>query len=1001
MSNIWQERTEGYFFPHENLSAAVKSKLEMLSLDDNAQMSDSGTLIPFEKSVLLSEEDAELLNFPPHNPYQMSIWTEGYIGSKNFKYVVEFLNPDSRPIVNPKINGAILHIGSENLFRLNADQFALINLIKLGNESSSREDIFLTTHHIQKHAAATDAKLCEYISADKAKIVVPDKLSVDFIDFSSNAVKVQPILLENRDGQLKRIDNASFQEAFGNRKKILSSYRDKDGTRYIFTENLRDGLSQIKSVDTLSKDEADRYKLQPKELFSGEAFDFSYSERVVGLEEVKFSSYYSSEGAKINWVDKEEKFHDEPPREPSPPKEPRERPKIFALKIKENFERIDYERNLAERVVEFFADVLRPEIKLLPHQKLGVGLMAQLWQSGWHGILLADDMGLGKTLQTLTFLAGLKKSCADYEKINQPMLIVAPTALLTNWQEEYEKFLREKFFGEVIPLHGYNLRNFFTGESTPNGKRKLSLQSLPTNSLAVTTYETLRDYQFSFAEISWSCIVADEAQKIKNPDAGITKALKAMKYDFAICLSGTPVENSWIDLWSIMDFVQPAKLDDLKTFREKYLGKLTGDVENIQRLGEELKNNLRPLFLRRMKQGNLQGLPAKKIFRCSEQMPLYQREVYSAVVEKYYAGEFSNPLEFLSKIREVSLHPDLDTMSEEKFFELDANEVINRSARLIKTFAILDEVKTRSEKVLIFVTSRKMQLILKRLLEEKFGIKILPPINGTMNGAARQKFIAEFKNSSGFNVLILSPEAAGVGFTITEANNVIHLGRTWNPAKENQATDRVYRIGQEKSVNVYLPLACDKNLRSKTFDENLDALLSYKKILSENVLFPTDQTNTDVNTLLGEIAPSIGEKNPSSYWSIETVDSVTGLVFEKIICDLYNAMKDFSAEKTPGSNDFGADVVVKSLTDNTGLLIQCKHTENPDASINNKGVQEIFAAVAYYEKKYSGRKFQPVVVTNAKSFTNGAIKLACEDRVKLITRRELEKMFHTHKILRF
>ena len=996
---IWQENSEGYFFPHENLSAVVKSKLEMLSLDDDAQISDAGTLIPFEKSVLLSEEDAELLTLPPHNPYQMSIWTEGYIGSKNFKYVVEFLNPDSRPIVNPKINGAILHIGSENLFRLNADQFALINLIKIGNESSSREDIFLTTHHIQKHAAATDAKLCEYISADKAKIVVPDKLSVDFIDFSSNTVKVQPILLENRDGQLERIDNASFQEAFGNRKKILSFYRDKDGTRYIFTETLRDGLSQIKSVDTLSKDEADRYKLQPKELFSGEAFDFSYSERVVGLEEVKFSSYYSSEGAKINWVDKEEKFHDEPPTEPPPPREPKERPKIFALKIKDNFERIDYtgsEKILTERVTEFFADVLRPEIKFLPHQKLGVGLMAQLWQSGWHGILLADDMGLGKTLQTLTFVAGLKKSCA----IKFPVLIVAPTALLTNWQEEYEKFLREKFFGEVVPLHGYNLRNFFTGELTPNGKRKLSLQSLPTNSLAVTTYETLRDYQFSFAEISWSCIVADEAQKIKNPDAGITKALKAMKYDFAICLSGTPVENSWIDLWSIMDFVQPAHLNDLKTFREKYLGKLTGEAESIHRLGEELKNNLRPLFLRRMKQGNLQGLPTKKIFRCSEQMPLYQREVYSAVIEKYRDGEFSNPLEFLSKLREVSLHPDLDTMSEEKFFELDANEVINRSARFIKTFEILTEIKTRGEKVLIFVTSRKMQTVLKHLLEEKFRIKILLPINGTMNGTARQKFITEFKNSSGFNTLILSPEAAGVGFTITEANNVIHLGRTWNPAKENQATDRVYRIGQKKVVNVYLPLACDKNLRGKSFDENLDALLDYKKNLSENVLFPTDDISTDVKTLIGEIAPSVGEKISSSYWSIETVDSVTGLVFEKIICDLYNAMRDFSAEKTPGSNDFGADVVVKSLNDNTGLLIQCKHTGNPDSSINNKGVQEIFAAVAYYEKKYCGRKFQPVVITNAKSFTNGAIKLAREDNVKLITRQELGEMFCQYEILR-
>ena len=997
-STAWLERTDGYFFPRKNLSAAVESKLELLTLDDAAQISDAGTLIPFEKAVLLSEDDAELLNLPPHNPYQVSILAETFLGGKNFRYDVEFLNSDGRPVVKPKINGAILHVGSEKIFRLNADQFALINLVKLGNENSSREETFLTAHQIQKHAAAAEAKISEYLSADKAKIVVPDKLGVEFTAHGDK-FKVQPVLLENRDGILKPIDSASFQAAFANRKKILSEYRDKTGTRYVFTETLRDGLSQIKAVDTLGKADAARYKLQPKELFSGEAFDFSYSDRVTGVEAVKFSAYYKSTGVKINWAG-EEIFHDAPPTEPPPPKESHERPKIFALKIKDNFERVDYEKFSSERATEFFADVLRPETKLLPHQKSGVALMAQLWQKGWHGILLADDMGLGKTLQTLTFLAGLKKSCAACGKINQRILIVAPTALLTNWQDEYEKFLREKFFGDVTALHGHNLRKFFTGEPTPNGRRKLSLKNLPTNSFALTTYETLRDYQFSFAEISWNCIVADEAQKIKNPDAGITKALKAMKYDFAICLSGTPVENSWRDLWSIMDFIQPAHLDDLKTFRETYLENLTGDAENIQRLGESLKNKLRPLFLRRMKQDNLHGLPPKKIFRCREQMPLYQREIYSAVIEKYRNGRFSNPLEFLGKLREVSLHPDLDAMSEEKFFELDADEVIRRSARLIKTFALLDEIKIRGEKVLIFVTNRKMQAILRRLLEKIFAIKILPPINGTMNGAARQRIINDFQNFGGFNALILSPEAAGVGFTITAANNVIHLSRIWNPAKENQATDRVYRIGQKKSVNVYLPLACDKNLRGKTFDENLDELLSYKNFLSEKVLFPTEENNADTNTLIAGLVPSTAENFSPGYWTVETVDFVTGLFFEKIICDLFNAMKNFSAEKTPDSNDFGADVVVKSLTDNTGLLIQCKHTENPDRSIGNSGVQEIFAAVAYYEKKYCGRKFQPAVLTNAKNFSSGAIKLACENGVKLISRRELEKMFCDYKILR-
>lgn len=210
----------------------------------------------------------------------------------------------------------------------------------------------------------------------------------------------------------------------------------------------------------------------------------------------------------------------------------------------------------------------------------------------------------------------------------------------------------------------------------------------------------------------------------------------------------------------------------------------------------------------------------------------------------------------------------------------------------------------------------------------------------------------------------------------------------------------ILSTGHKKSVNVYLPLACDKNLHNKTFDENLDALLSFKKILSENVLFPTDETTADINTLIEEIAPS-AEKNISpSCWTIEVVDFVTGLTFEKIICDLYNAIENFSADITPATNDFGADVVVKSLTDNTGLLIQCKHRRNLENSLGSEAVREIFAAVKHYEKKYCGRKFQPVVITNAKKFTSGAIELARDDGVKLIARRELEKMFCDYKILR-
>ena len=337
---------------------------------------------------------------------------------------------------------------------------------------------------------------------------------------------------------------------------------------------------------------------------------------------------YANSSWEINWGEGQTS---------TPDKNPPERSKTFALKIKQNTERNIYEKNPIERQGKFFADVLCPGVKLYNHQVQGVWHMAQIWRdSRWHGVLNADDMGLGKTLQTLVFIGGLKKFCTDYEKINFPILIVAPTALLTNWQAEYQKFLRGNILGKVISLHGKGLREFYTDERTPNGRPKLSLRDLPPNALALTTYETLNDYQFSFAEISWSVIVADEAQKIKNPNAWMTKALKAMKYDFAICLSGTPVENSWLDLWSIMDFVQPAHLDDLATFKSKYLGKSTS--EDIRRRGEELKKSLNPLLIRRMKEDYLDDLPVKKVELCREEMPPYQSKIYCAVLEKYRRG---------------------------------------------------------------------------------------------------------------------------------------------------------------------------------------------------------------------------------------------------------------------------------------------------------------------------------------------------------------------------
>ena len=316
-------------------------------------------------------------------------------------------------------------------------------------------------------------------------------------------------------------------------------------------------------------------------------------------------------------------------------------------------------------------------------------------------------------------------------------------------------------------------------------------------------------------------------------------------------------------------------------------------------------------------------------------------------------------------------------------------------------FKVLEDVRQRDEKALIFLVSKKMQMILKHLIKEKFGIKLFNPVNGEMNGVARQKIIDMFNMSNGFNVLILSPEAAGVGFTITSANNVIHLSRMWNPAKEDQATDRVYRIGQQKDVNVYLPLACHKDFgKGGSFDEKLDELLAYKRVLSENVIYPTADSQNDGLKIFNELTAEDIDTDDEYVWSIEDIDTVIGDVFEKIVEDIYNSIEGLSAKKTPHSNDYGVDVVVLSSDNMSGYLIQCKHKLDYSSPLGNKGVQEVCAAIQYYNGLYTGIDFEPIVITNAMRFTSGAIELAEKNNVKLIARHELSKMLNEYKVLK-
>ena len=645
-----------------------------------------------------------------------------------------------------------------------------------------------------------------------------------------------------------------------------------------------------------------------------------------------------------------------------------------------------------EQVLSGFKDSVVP----FSYQKEGIRWMAQNWKAGYQGVLLADDMGLGKTMQVLGLISGVKNAYA--EKDMNSVLVVAPVSLLANWESEFIHFVKEGIFEEIVPLYGNSFRDFKRGHDL-----RLDFSPVAKNRIVLTSYETLRNYDISFGCIDWSFMVLDEAQKIKNPAALITNAVKSMKYDFAIAITGTPVENAWVDLWSIMDFVEPGRLRDLKNFCNTYqnqLKKLQGDMAGQEALGKKLEQELQPIFLRRQKTDYLEGLPHKEVIPKPVLMPPVQREAYEKIIAVAKKGKKKDILQVIAMLRDTSLCPHLTSYADSTFENMSVDVFFNMSARLKATFQTLVNIKARKEKVLIFVTSRKMQRILKRFLEKAFGISIQPPINGELIGLKRQQIVDAFNQKEGFAILILSAEAGGVGFNITAANHVIHLSRCWNPAKEDQATDRVYRIGQEKEVYVYLPIAQYEG--GDSFDVKLDQLLQYKRSLSQSVIFPTADTEVDgqdmYNELVGwnNVMESESACGTSSYWTIEDTDKVTGDVFERMVAKLYASIPGYAAEETKQTNNYGVDVVVETdQKSRQGLLVGCRQMMG--ASLPHDSVEAICSAIPFYEKQ-RGYHFSGVVVTNALDFTSHDKERAAAAGVKLIARQDLTKLLERYPL---
>ena len=524
--------------------------------------------------------------------------------------------------------------------------------------------------------------------------------------------------------------------------------------------------------------------------------------------------------------------------------------KKSTLLIANNIDEADFTKKRAEILT--FDESNRPqarlpssfrsqEFSLKTHQEYGIAWLQNLYQyapTQVSGCLLADGMGLGKTLQLLCFIGEYLETTED----KKPALVVAPVSLLENWEAEINRFFSAKF-GKVLSLYGDNLKQRKIPKHSISSQlindygitNLLEENWLAGADIVLTTYETMRDLEFSLGRVDWSIMICDEAQKIKVPTAMVTKAAKAQKADFKIACTGTPVENSLVDLWCLFDFIQENLMGSLSEFNKEYRRPIEKKDDEDNAIIDYLRKLIEPQVLRRMKH-DVAELPAKhEINDCKNiKISTLQRTLYKQVSNDYRSlsgqGHKGVMLKALHDMRMICAHP----------LNFQEQATINDSPKAEWLINTLETIKQKNEKVIIFTEFRAIQVFLKRLLLERFGLNVTT-VNGDSNtnsrvGLTRQGIIDKFQEVNGFNVIILSTVAVGFGVNIQKANHVVHYTRSWNPAKEDQATDRAYRIGQDKEVYVYYPSIAAQDF--ETFEIKLDKLLSSKRSLADDMLKP-------------------------------------------------------------------------------------------------------------------------------------------------------------------
>ncbi|MCG3162682.1 MAG: RNA polymerase-associated protein RapA [Acidobacteria bacterium] len=463
--------------------------------------------------------------------------------------------------------------------------------------------------------------------------------------------------------------------------------------------------------------------------------------------------------------------------------------------------------------------------ELRPYQTRGYSWLGFLKQWGL-GACLADDMGLGKTVQALALIE--REWHANGKR---PTLLVCPTSVIGNWQKEAARFTPDL---PVMIHHGI-----------ARAKGAAFKKDAEKHAIVVSSYPLLqRDYG-AFENVNWSGVILDEAQNIKNPETKQARAARALKSDYRVALTGTPVENNVGDLWAIMEFLNPGFLGTQGEFKKTFF--IPIQAQRDADASARLKRLTGPFILRRLKTDKtiIADLPEKNEMKVFCTLTKEQASLYAAVAEDAVKTIKDSEgiqrkgvvLATLSKLKQVCNHP--------AQFLGDNSAIPGRSGKLARLTEMLEEALAAGDRALVFSQFAEMGGIIQKHLQETFGHEVLF-LHGATPKKQRDRMVERFQSSNGDGngprVFVLSLKAGGTGLNLTAANHVFHFDRWWNPAVENQATDRAFRIGQKRNVQVH------KFICAGTLEDKIDEMIESKQAIAASIVGAGENWLTELST---------------------------------------------------------------------------------------------------------------------------------------------------------